>query len=150
MHSGYFSLASHLYIATANAPLSDRFQEMLDMLMTGAAFGLPTALWLTNDCVSVLNALPANDSLLQLLPLLCRIGIVAITPPGMAVAKMNAIGIEKQTVKLVIRVGVKRFAGEQGGQGGGGIRRRIDQDGKLHQSSPLRAVRICSRDMNRL
>ena len=85
-----------------------------------------------------------------LLPLLCRIGIVAITSPGMAVAKMNAIGIEKQTVKLVIRVGVKRFAGEQGGQGGGGIRRRIDQDGKLHQSSPLRAVRICSRDMNRL
>ena len=66
MHSGYFSLASHIYIATANAPLSDRFQEMLDMLMTGAAFGLPTALWLTNDCVSVLNALPANDSLLQL------------------------------------------------------------------------------------
>ena len=84
MHSGYFGLASHLYIATANAPLSDRFQEMLDMLMTGAAFGLPTALWLTSSRVSVLNVLPANDSLLQLCVLgsavWCRTALPRGTP----------------------------------------------------------------------
>lgn len=59
-------MASQLYIATETAPLSDRFQEMLDMLMTGAAFGLPTTLWLTDGCLNALAALPANDSLLQL------------------------------------------------------------------------------------
>ena len=36
------------------------------MLMTGAAFGLPTTLWLTDGCLNALAALPANDSLLQL------------------------------------------------------------------------------------
>lgn len=36
------------------------------MLMTGAAFGLPTTLWLTDDCLSTLTALPANDTLAQL------------------------------------------------------------------------------------
>ena len=66
MQNGCFSLANQLYIATANAPLSDRFQEMLDMLMTGAAFGVSTTLLLTDDCLKVLSALPANDSLQQL------------------------------------------------------------------------------------
>ncbi len=66
MRNGCYSLASQFFIATANAPLSDRFQEMLDMLMTGAAFGLPTTLWLTDGCLSVLSALPVNDSLSQL------------------------------------------------------------------------------------
>ena len=59
-------MASQLYIATRNAPLSDRFQEMLDMLMTGAAFGLPTTLWLTDGCLEILAAQPANDTLMQL------------------------------------------------------------------------------------
>lgn len=36
------------------------------MLMTGAAFGLPTALWLTDGCLKTLAALPVNESLQQL------------------------------------------------------------------------------------
>lgn len=59
-------MANQLYIASAAAPFSDRFQEMLDMLMTGAAFGLPTTLWLTDGCLAVLAAMPDNESLKQL------------------------------------------------------------------------------------
>ena len=59
-------MANQLYIASAAAPFSDRFQEMLDMLMTGAAFGLPTTLWLTDGCLAALAAMPDNSALHQL------------------------------------------------------------------------------------
>lgn len=66
MQSECCSLANQLYIATANAPLTDRFQEMLDMLMTGAAFGQPTTLWLTDGCLAALALMPPNEHLQQL------------------------------------------------------------------------------------
>lgn len=58
-------MASTLYIATGSAPLSSQFQEMLDMLLTAAAFGQPTTLWLTDACLTSLSLQP-NDSLTQL------------------------------------------------------------------------------------
>ena len=75
-------MANQLYIATATAPLSDRFQEMLDMLMTGAAFGLPTTLWLTDGCLKALAALPINDSLQQLAGFGVRCVVSDTADPG--------------------------------------------------------------------
>jgi hypothetical protein len=54
-----------LYIASGSAPLSSQFQETLDMLLTGAAFGQPTILWLTEVCLQQLQLAP-SDSLAQL------------------------------------------------------------------------------------
>lgn len=45
--------------------MSSQFQETLDMLLTGAAFGQPTTLWLTSDCLQQLQLAP-SDSLAQL------------------------------------------------------------------------------------
>ncbi|MZR61722.1 hypothetical protein [Alcanivorax sp. DP30] len=84
-------MANRLYIASANAPLSDRFQEMLDMLMTGAAFGLPTTLWLTDGCLNALAALPANDSLSQLADFGVRCVASETAAPGyLQVEKLSA------------------------------------------------------------
>ncbi|MDX1804657.1 MAG: hypothetical protein R3292_11290 [Alcanivorax sp.] len=55
-----------LYIATGQSPLSSRFQEMLDMLLTGAAFGQPTALWLTDGCIASLTLADHDDGLINL------------------------------------------------------------------------------------
>ena len=64
--TGSFSLANPiLYIATGSAPLSSQFQETLDMLLTGAAFGQPTILWLTEASLSQLQRAP-SDALAQL------------------------------------------------------------------------------------
>lgn len=54
-----------LFIASGNAPLSSQFQETLEMLLTGAAFGQPTTLWLTDACLNQL-ALSPNATLAQL------------------------------------------------------------------------------------
>ncbi|WP_300521306.1 hypothetical protein [Alcanivorax sp.] len=54
-----------LYIASGSAPLSSQFQETLDMLLTGAAFGQPTTLWLTTACLDQLQLMP-SDILAQL------------------------------------------------------------------------------------
>jgi len=59
-------LANHtLYIATGSQPFSSQFQEMLDMLLTGAAFGQATTLWLTPPALATLKLCP-NDTLMQL------------------------------------------------------------------------------------
>jgi hypothetical protein len=59
-------LANHtLYIATGSQPLSSQFQEMLDMLLTGAAFGQATTLWLTPSALDTLRLCP-NETLMQL------------------------------------------------------------------------------------
>jgi len=56
-------LANHtLYIATGSQPFSSQFQEMLDMLLTGAAFGQATTLWLTPPALATLKLCP-NESL---------------------------------------------------------------------------------------
>ena len=83
MQKGFCNLASYLYIATSNAPLTDRFQEMLDMLMTGAAFGLPTTLWLTDDCLLSLSITPPIDALDQLSDFGVR-SVVTTTPHSCA------------------------------------------------------------------
>ncbi|WP_299127623.1 hypothetical protein [uncultured Alcanivorax sp.] len=59
-------MANHtLYIATGSHPFSSQFQEMLDMLLTGAAFGQATTLWLTPPALATLKLCP-NDTLMQL------------------------------------------------------------------------------------
>ncbi|PHR68023.1 hypothetical protein [Alcanivorax sp.] len=59
-------MANHtLYIATGSQPFSSQFQEMLDMLLTGAAFGQATTLWLTPPALATLKLCP-NDTLMQL------------------------------------------------------------------------------------
>ena len=68
-------MASHaLYIATGSAPFSGQFQEMLDMLLTGAAFGQPTTLWLTRDCLAQLTLAPSDN-----LPQLPDFGVRCVT-----------------------------------------------------------------------
>jgi hypothetical protein len=54
-----------LFIATGSQPFSSQFQEMLDMLLTGAAFGQATTLWLTPPCLAMLRLCP-NEALAQL------------------------------------------------------------------------------------
>lgn len=52
-----------LFIASGSGALDSRFSEMLDMLLTGAAFGQSTALWLTHECLHALAVAPGHDNL---------------------------------------------------------------------------------------
>ena len=96
-----------------------------------------------NHCIDRISTEP-------LLPLLGGTGLLAISTPGKTIRQMHGIPVEEEAIKLVIRVAQQGLGSVESGQCGGGIRRRVDQKGKPHQSSPLRAVSRCSRDMNRL
>ncbi|MGJ3256719.1 MAG: hypothetical protein ACFE0K_10400 [Alcanivorax sp.] len=85
-----------LYIASGSAPLSSQFQETLDMLLTGAAFGQPTTLWLTKGCLHQLQLAP-SASLAQL----PDFGVRCVTDDPAPVASIPVETLDSQTLQAL-------------------------------------------------
>lgn len=85
-----------LYIASGSAPLSSQFQETLDILLTGAAFGQPTTLLLTGACLHQLQLAP-SDSLVQL----PDFGVRCITDEPAPVARIPLETLDSQALQAL-------------------------------------------------